>query len=148
MTAMPCTEYYPYFGPGEVLVRRVVLSFIVFWHALFIVAPLVRGQQIDADIAKALVGTWEWSETSSGVTVNYQLILGGDGTFALTSAMQSYKVSSTGTWIYDGRWLQFKTLWSSALDPTGQPIAVAPIGILEVGPDFVRTPAGTARRAP
>jgi hypothetical protein len=131
-----------------VFVRRIILLFIVLWHALFFIAPSVRSQQIDADIAKALVGTWEWSESSSGVTVNYQLILGGDGTFALTSAMQTYKVTSTGTWIYEGRWLQFKTLWSSALDPTGQPVAVAPIRILEVGPDFVRTPASMARRAP
>jgi hypothetical protein len=131
-----------------VLVRRVLLSFVLLWFAMVSAAPFAGAQQIDADIAKSLVGKWVWSETSSDVTVKNELFLGGDGTFAFTSALQNYQVSSTGTWVYEGGWLQFKTLSSSALDPTGHPTAVAPIQILEVGPDFVRTPAGIAHRAP
>jgi hypothetical protein len=129
-------------------VRRVVLSFILLWFAMVSAAPSAGAQQIDADVAKSLVGTWVWSETSSDVTIDNQMILGGDGTFAFSSAMQTYQVTSTGTWVYEGGWLQFKTLSSSSLDPTGHPIAVGPIQILEVGPDFVRTPAGIAHRAP
>jgi hypothetical protein len=148
VTAALFLEYHRRRRVREVLVRRVVLSLVLLCVAVFSAAPPGKAQQIDADIAKALVGKWEWAETSSGVTVNYQLILGGDGTFGFTSAMQSYQVTSTGTWVYEGGWLQFKTLWSSSLDSTGQPVAVGPIQILEVGPDYVRTPAGIARRSP
>lgn len=126
--------------------RRIVLSLALLWFAVFVATPLAHAQQPDADVAKSLVGTWAWSESSGGVTVSYQIILGGDGNFAFSSAMETYQVTSTGNWVYDGGWLQFKTLWSSSLDPTGQPIVVGPIQILEVGPDFVRTPAGIAKR--
>jgi len=128
--------------------RRYVLWLALIWFAVLAPAQSVQGQQPDADIAKALVGTWIWSETSGGVTIDYQLILGGDGNFAFTSQMQTYQVTSTGAWTYEGGWLQFKTQWSSSLDPTGQPIVVGPIQILEVGPDYVKTPAGIAHRAP
>jgi hypothetical protein len=123
------------------LLRRIFLALAFLW-----LLPSANAQQLNSDIAKALVGTWAWSETTSDVAINYEMILGGDGTFAFTSAMQSYQVTSTGTWVYEGGWVQFKTLWSSSLDPTGQPIVVGPIQILEVGPDFVRTPAGVAHR--
>jgi len=128
-------------------VRRIVALLVVCWFAVFSVASALNAEGVDADVAKALVGKWVWSESSGGVTVNNQVILGGDGNFAFTSAMQTYHVTSTGTWTYEGGWLQFKTLWSSSLDPTGHPIVVGPIQILEVGPDFVRTPAGIAYRA-
>jgi hypothetical protein len=128
-------------------VRRIAALLAFLWFALF-AASFPNAQQVDADVAKALVGKWVWSESSGGVTVDNQIILGGDGTFAFTSAMQTYQVTSTGTWVYEGGWLQFKTQWSSSLDPTGHPIVVGPIQILEVGPDFVRTPAGIAHRAP
>jgi hypothetical protein len=131
----------------EVLLNRVVLSFMLSLFVVFSTMLSAKGQQIDADVAKALMGTWVWSETVSGVTVDYQLILGGDGSFAHTSAMQNYQVTATGTWVYEGGWLEFKTLWSSSLDPTGQPIVVGPIQVLELGHDFMRTPAGIARRA-
>ena len=126
--------------------RRIVVLLAFVWFAAFALAPSVNSQGVDADVAKALVGKWVWSETSGGVTVKNQIILGGDGNFALTSAMQTYQVTSTGTWVYEGGWLQFKTLWSSSLDATGHPVVVGPIQILEVGPDFVRTPAGVAHR--
>lgn len=128
--------------------RRTVLWLALLWFAALVQMPTAGAQQPDADVAKALVGTWVWSESTNGVTIEYQLILGGDGNFALTSAMQTYQVTSTGAWTYEGGWLQFKTQWSSSLDPTGQPIVVGPIQILEVGADYVKTPAGIARRAP
>src|SRR5262245_51468248 len=108
-------------------VRRIVVVFVFLWFGLVAALAPSQAQQVDADVAKSLVGKWVWSETSNGVTVNNQIILGGDGTFAFTSAMQNYQVSSTGTWVYEGGWLQFKTLWSSSLDATGHPIVVAPI---------------------
>lgn len=98
--------------------------------------------QNDAQTAQALVGRWEWQETMNGAAVHHQLTLAGGGDFTYTSAMQSYQVTSWGRWGYQGGWLMFQTTGSSSLDPIG----LGPIQILEVGPDYVKTPAGFAQR--
>jgi hypothetical protein len=130
----------------EILVQRIIAGLLL---ALFIFAGIrpSPAEQLDADVAKSLVGTWEWTEGSAEAPVKDQLILGGDGNFAFTSAMHNYRVTSTGSWTYEGGWLQFKTQWSSSLDAAGQPVAVGPIQVLEVGHDAMRTPAGIARRS-
>jgi hypothetical protein len=102
--------------------------------------------QNDAQTAQALVGRWEWQDTMNGAAVHHQLTLAGGGDFTYTSAMQSYQVTSWGRWGYQGGWLMFQTTGSSSLDPAGRPIGLGPIQILEVGPDYVKTPAGYAQR--
>jgi hypothetical protein len=82
----------------------------------------------------------------NGAAVHHQLTLAGGGDYTYTSAMQSYQVTSWGRWGYQGGWLMFQTTGSSSLDPAGRPIGLGPIQVLEVGPDYVKTPAGFAQR--
>ena len=127
------------------LMRRIALSFATLVVALMLLAPIAKAQN-DAQTAQALVGRWEWQDTMNDATVYHQLTLAGGGNFTYTSAMQSYQVTSWGAWAFQGGWLMFKTTGSSSLDPAGRPIGLGPIQIIEVGPDYVRTPAGVAHR--
>ena len=126
--------------------RRTLLAFVFAAFAVWAPPEVARAQMSDAQIQQAVVGRWEWQDSSSGQQISYQLTLVGDGSFAFTSWMGTYQVTSTGLWGVQGGWLGFKATWSSSLDPTGAPIGVGPVQILEVGPDFIRTPAGIARR--
>jgi hypothetical protein len=102
--------------------------------------------QNDAQVAQMLQGVWYWTDSMNGVPVQHQLTLVGTGTFVYTSAMQTYQVTSSGFWNYQGGWIMFQTTNSTSLDPVGRPVGLGPVQILEVGPDFIRTPAGIARR--
>jgi hypothetical protein len=121
----------------------LVLAFVV---SVVQPAVLPAVAQNDAQTAQALVGRWEWQDTMNGAAVHHQLTLAGGGDFTYTSAMQSYQVTSWGRWGYQGGWLMFQTTGSSSLDPAGRPIGLGPIQVLEVGPDYVKTPAGFAQR--
>ena len=125
--------------------RRLVLSLSLILVA--ITTMPTRAQMNEAQIAQALVGVWDWQSQMNGVPVFNRLTLTGSGTFVYTTAMQTYQVTSSGGWIYQGGYLQFRTTSSTSLDPTGRPIGLGPIQILDVGRDYVRTPAGVARRA-
>jgi hypothetical protein len=128
-----------------VFMRRIAHFVVALAVAFVLIAPAARAQN-DAQTAQALVGRWEWQDTMNGAAVYHQLTLAGGGNYTYTSAMQSYQVTSWGAWAFQGGWLMFKTTGSSSLDPAGRPIGLGPIQILEVGPDYVRTPAGTAHR--
>lgn len=125
--------------------RRIALSLAAIVLALHFAVPMASAQN-DARTAQALAGRWEWQDTMNGAAVSHQLTLAGGGDFTYTSAMQTYQVTSWGQWAYQGGWLMFQTTGSSSLDPAGRPIGLGPIQILEVGPDYVRTPAGIADR--
>lgn len=125
--------------------RRQLLSLGFAVMALFAVLGAGRAQTEGA-VAQALVGRWEWESALNGATVFNQLTLTGSGTFAYTTMMQTYQVNSFGQWAYRDGWLMFRATSSRPLDVTGEPIGMAPILVLEVGTDFVRTPAGIARR--
>jgi hypothetical protein len=125
--------------------RRIALIVAAFLLVVqSTVLPAVA--QNDAQTAQALVGRWEWQDTMNGAAVHHQLTLAGGGDFTYTSAMQSYQVTSWGRWGFQGGWLMFQTTGSSSLDPAGRPIGLGPIQILEVGTDYVKTPAGYAQR--
>jgi hypothetical protein len=126
--------------------RRFLLSFALLLSALVVTAPPSRALPNDAQVAQMLVGRWEWQSQLNGAVVANQLTLAGGGDYTYTSAMQSYQVTSWGIWQYSGGYLQFKTTGSSSLDPTGRPVGLGPVQILDIGPDWVRTPAGIARR--
>ena len=127
--------------------RRLFLSLALMFAVILVVPPPSHAQMTEARIAQALVGVWDWQDRMNGALVYHRLTLTGSGTFVYTTAMQSYQVTSSGGWIYQGGYLQFRTTSSTSLDPTGRPIGLGPIQILDVGPNHVRTPAGIARRA-
>jgi hypothetical protein len=126
--------------------RRVLFSLVLLVAALVATAPPSRALPNDAEVAQMLVGRWEWQSQLNGAVVFNQLTLAGGGDYTYTSAMQSYQVTSWGVWQYSGGYLQFRTTGSSSLDPAGRPIGLGPVQILDIGPDWVRTPAGIARR--
>ena len=128
--------------------RRLFLSLALLSAVVLASLPTPgRAQMNEAQVAQALVGVWDWQDRMNGATVYHRLTLTGSGTFVYTSAMQTYQVTSSGGWIYQGGYLQFRTTSSTSLDPTGRPIGLGPIQILDVGRDYVRTPAGLARRS-
>ena len=127
--------------------RRLPIFAALVMTLLVAFAPAPRAQQNDALTARALVGVWVWQNELNGAIVNNRLTLTGNGTFVYTSAMQSYQVTSSGGWLYQGGYLMFQTTNSSSLDPTGRPIGLGPLQILDVGPNYVRTPQGYAQRA-
>jgi hypothetical protein len=125
--------------------RRIGVLFAAVALAVQLVIPIAHAQN-DAQTAQSLVGRWEWQDTMNGAAVYHQLTLAGGGDFTYTSAMQSYQVTSWGRWAFRGGWLMFQTTGSSSLDPAGRPIGLGPIQVLEVGADYVKTPAGYAQR--
>lgn len=104
-------------------------------------------QMTEAQVAQALVGVWVWTDSMNGAPVQHQLTLTGSGSYVYTSAMQTYQVTSAGNWLYQGGWIGFQTTSSTSLDPSGRPVGLGPVQVLDIGPDWVRTPAGIARRA-
>ena len=125
--------------------RLLLLAAVLF--GVVVAAPASRAQPNEALIAQALVGVWDWQDQMNGVPVYNRLTLTGSGTYVYTSAMQTYQVTSSGAWLYQGGYLMFRTTSSTSLDPTGRPVGLGPIQILDVGPNYVRTPAGTVHRA-
>ena len=129
------------------MIRRLFAALAVAF-SLASMAPLPASAQLsEAQVAQALVGVWVWSDTMNGAPVQHQLTLTGSGSFVYTSAMQTYQVTSAGNWMYQGGWIGFQTTSSTSLDPAGRPVGLGPVQVLDIGPDFVRTPAGVARRA-
>lgn len=118
--------------------RRLILPFL-----FLVFAWLPAKAQNDAQIAQALVGKWVWQSELNGAVVNNELTLTGSGTFAYTTTMQTYMVFQAGAWMYQGGYLMFRVETANADGAT----TLGPIQILDVGPDYVRTPAGIARRA-
>jgi hypothetical protein len=128
------------------MIRRLLAALAVAL-SLASISPFPASAQLnDAQVAQVLVGVWVWTDSMNGVPVQHQLTLTGSGSFVYTSAMQTYQVTSSGTWIYQGGWIGFQTTSSTSLDPAGRPVGVGPVQVLDIGPDFVRTPAGIARR--
>jgi hypothetical protein len=123
--------------------RRAVLA-----AAAFAAAGTVSAQaQSDADTWRALVGTWVWGSTLNGQQVYNELTLAGSGDFAYSQADQAgHLVTQTGKWGYQQGYIGFRTTWSNVKDPSGRYLVLGPIQIIEVGADYVRTPAGIARR--
>ena len=100
----------------------------------------------EAEAAQALVGTWVWIDETSGEPVSNQLTLLADGTYTYTTSMAAEEFTASGVWYYQDGWLQFRPNSDSPADPAMQQMA-GPIQVLEIGPDFVRTPAGLALHA-
>lgn len=129
------------------MIRRLLAAFAVAF-ALVSLAPLPASAQLtEAQVAQALVGVWVWQDSMNGTPVQHQLTLTGSGSFVYTSAMQTYQVTSAGNWMYQGGWIGFQTTSSTSLDPAGRPVGLGPIQVLDIGRDYVQTPAGMARRA-
>ncbi len=114
----------------------------------FVLALAHPARASDADIARQLVGIWAWRHTAYDLVIDNQLTLAGNGDFALTSVAGggAYQVTQTGVWQFGGGWIQFRTTWSSSLDPTGNYLVMSPIQVLEVTDSYFRTPDGTVTR--
>jgi hypothetical protein len=128
--------------------RTLFLSLALTGLAAIAAAPAATAAPNDASVARALVGSWVTSQRVQDVTITYHLTLTAAGEYVMISRMVGtpYQVSSGGRWAYQDGWLTFQVAWSEPRDPNNRPLGLPPARILEIGPDFVRTPEGIARR--
>src|SRR5262245_38987650 len=140
----------PIFGRLEIKCRgmtmhRIVRLLMSLWLALWVTTTGVSSQPNDVVGARKLFGTWQWLDKTPQGVAYHRLQLMPDFAYFWTDWDDfGHLVEARGTWTYAGGWLMFQSQWSQPRDPTGAFLVQGPIRVLEVGSDYVRTPAGVA----